>query len=419
VPSLRHTLATRANRYQHFLPLLAHSTNPEDPIPLLTAAFLTELVSASLVESPSSLPSPSSSSSSKHSSQDDAALPQLYTYLSTLARSHDAGLQDIGIRGFSTLLRTSRSRQIFWAQRRETVAPLVALLRTAAGTGGTGPLSSSNTSSSSSSSTTTSSAAALRDGGGPISNRTNEATGTNGANAIGVGIAVQLLYHVLLVIWQLTFEAGLVGEQLESDYDIIALYIALLRISPKEKTTRLILATLHNLFSAHRDLLLPGAVFNRLPALLATIKARHLTDPDLQADLAALIDMLAEYTAKQTTFTQYAAEVRSGHLHWSPPHRSPQFWRENARRILDADQGALPRKLAEILARDWESDKAVLEIACNDVGCLVKEAPEKRGQLEKLGIKARVMQLMSDPDPAVRWESLKATGEWLRYSIEA
>ena len=70
------------------------------------------------------------------------------------------------------------------------------------------------------------------------------------------------------------------------------------------------------------------------------------------------------------------------------------------------------------MGKSWESDKQVLAIACNDVGCLVKEAPEKRGQLEKLGLKARVMELMADGDESVRWESLRAVGEWLRYSFD-
>ena len=33
---------------------------------------------------------------------------------------------------------------------------------------------------------------------------------------IGGGVGIQLLYHVLLVIWQLSFEGPLVGEELES-----------------------------------------------------------------------------------------------------------------------------------------------------------------------------------------------------------
>ena len=41
-----------------------------------------------------------------------------------------------------------------------------------------------------------------------------------------------------------------------------------------------------------------------------------------------------------------------------------------------------------------------------------------RESLERLGIKGRVMELMGEADETVRWESLKAVGEWLRYSFE-
>lgn len=128
--------------------------------------------------------------------------------------------------------------------------------------------------------------------------------------------------------------------------------------------------------------------------------------------------MMDEYTSSQTTFDEYAAELQTGRLRWSPPHRDATFWRDNARKILDDDGGALPKKLTEIIAKEWEDEKSMLAIACNDVGWLVKEAPEKRGQLEKLGVKGRVMELMTDKDEAVRWESLRAVGEWLRYSFD-
>ena len=57
-------------------------------------------------------------------------------------------------------------------------------------------------------------------------------------------------------------------------------------------------------------------------------------------------------------------------------------------------------------------------VGCNDFACLVKEVPEKRPFLEKLGIKTRVMELMKDPNALVRWESLRAVGEWLRYTFD-
>ncbi|KAJ5301856.1 hypothetical protein PENANT_c002G07458 [Penicillium antarcticum] len=373
VPSLANSLISHPEPYKPFLPFLQHSTNAEDPIPLLTSTFLTALVSHSLV------------ATSKPAPRDSEALPQLYTYLSTLTKNQDSGLQDIGVQGFSDLLRTSQAREIFWKQRQETLDPLMDTLRSAAG-------GKDNTSS---------------QGG---SSRIEP--------GLAGGVGLQLLYRVLLVVWQLAFEGSLVGEELQENYEIIQLYAQLLRLSPKEKTTRLLLATLLNLCSSNRTTLLPVAVFVRLPALLTNLAGRHLTDPDLLEDLTALSSMLEEYTKTQTTFDQYAAEVQSGHLRWSPPHKNPTFWKDNARRIVEESNGALPKKLAEILSKSWDNDKQVLAIACNDVGSLVKEVPERRTQLERLGLKTRVMELMADKDESVRWESLHAVGEWLRYTFE-
>lgn len=196
------------------------------------------------------------------------------------------------------------------------------------------------------------------------------------------------------------------------------LYIQLLRVSPKEKTTRLLLATLNNLLSANQETLIPAATTARLPALISNLSGRHLTDPDLLEDLEGLKSLLDEYTRNQTTFDEYADEVNSGHLRWSPPHRNPTFWRENARKILEEKKGELPKKLAEIMAKPWDNDKKVLAIGCNDLGHLVKEVPEQRSRLEKLGLKARLLELMGDSDENVRWESLKAVGEWLRYTSD-
>lgn len=163
--------------YKPFLPLLERTPTTEDPIPLLTSALLTSLVSASLV------------SSSKPASRDEAALPKLFTYLSTLTKNQDSGLQDIGVQELSALLRTQSSREIFWDQRQETVEPLVDILRAASG--------GKDNNSTTLGGTTASSVRAID-------------TGISG------GVGLQLLYNVLLVIWQLSFEASLVGDELES-----------------------------------------------------------------------------------------------------------------------------------------------------------------------------------------------------------
>lgn len=162
--------------YKPLLPLLKQSSNPEEPIPLLTSSVLSSLISSALV------------ASSKPNKQLDEALPQLYSYLSGLAKSSDAGLQDIAVQEYSTVLRTTKSRSKFWDQRKETLTPLFDILRAASGT--------SRDSDNDSTLWSGGSVRSVPDGG------------------IGGGVGLQLLYHVLLVVWQLSFEGAEIGEGL-------------------------------------------------------------------------------------------------------------------------------------------------------------------------------------------------------------
>merc|ERR1712093_789081 len=166
IPALAKALSEHPDPYGPLVPLLSQSNDPESPIPLVT----------------------------------------------------DGGLQDIAVLEYSALLRSKKSRHIFWEQRRETVGPLVSILKAAAGV-----------SNGDSASTLWSGAASMRSG----------IEGT-----IGGGVGLQLLYHVLLVHWQLSFEGADIGEGLDEEYDIVPLYTQLLRLSPKEKTTRLLISSL-------------------------------------------------------------------------------------------------------------------------------------------------------------------------------
>lgn len=137
----------------------------------------------------------SSLKSPKGTDTTDAALPQLFSYLSKLSKSSDSGLQDIAVLEYSALLRGKKSREMFWDQRAETVAPLVDILTSAAGITSNGDA------------TSTLWSGAGASGAGSIRG------GIDGS--IGGGVGLQLLYHVLLTIWQLSFEGSSVGEGLE------------------------------------------------------------------------------------------------------------------------------------------------------------------------------------------------------------
>lgn len=174
-PTLAGGLLQHPDPYQYFIPFLSQSGNPEDPIPLLAATLLVTLVAYSIT------------SSSKPSKRDDDALPKLYAYLSTLVKNQDSGLQDIGVQHFSTLLRTKRSKELFWKQRNDTVAPLFEILRKAAGAA------------KDSDSTLFSGATSIR----------------SADTRFGGGVGLQLMYSTLLVVWQLSFEGKMVGEGLQ------------------------------------------------------------------------------------------------------------------------------------------------------------------------------------------------------------
>jgi V-type H+-transporting ATPase subunit H len=155
------------------LPLLK-ATNAEDPTPLLTSHALANLMALARDESRAT----------------QEALPLMLSYLSGLAKSTDAGLQDIAVQEYSSLLFGRVTREQFWNQRSETIEPLVKILQTAAGVGNEGG-----------------STASLWSG-----NATVRSGGVDGS--LGGGVGLQLLYHVLLVIWQLSFEAEDVGDEM-------------------------------------------------------------------------------------------------------------------------------------------------------------------------------------------------------------
>ena len=168
-------LLKQSEPYKAVVPLLTQSSNPEDPIPLLSSSFLTSLVSTGIT------------TSSKTSPKDEEALKKLFSYLSKLTKSSDSGLQDIGVQQYSALLRTSDARKLYWKHRKETVEPLLEILKNAVGVG--------------------------KDTDSTIWN--GSASVRSADTGLGAGVGLQLLYHVLLVLWQLSFEGEVVGDDLE------------------------------------------------------------------------------------------------------------------------------------------------------------------------------------------------------------
>uniref|UniRef100_A0A1B6EEE3 ATPase V1 complex subunit H C-terminal domain-containing protein n=1 Tax=Clastoptera arizonana TaxID=38151 RepID=A0A1B6EEE3_9HEMI len=116
-----------------------------------------------------------------------------------------------------------------------------------------------------------------------------------------------------------------------------------------------------------------------------------------------------------SSFDEYATEVKSGRLEWSPVHRSAQFWRENAPRLNEKNYELL-RILIHLL--ETSRDTQVLSVASYDIGEYVRHYPRGKHVIEQLGGKQLVMQLLSHEDPNVRYEALLAVQKLMVHNWE-
>lgn len=105
---------------------------------------------------------------------------------------------------------------------------------------------------------------------------------------------------------------------------------------------------------------------------LSILGQRKFDDEDINDDLEFLNDKLQASVQDLSSFDEYATEVKSGRLEWSPVHKSSKFWRENASRLNEKNCELL-RILVHLL--ETTKDPLVLSVASFDVGEYVRHYP--------------------------------------------
>jgi V-type H+-transporting ATPase subunit H len=84
----------------------------------------------------------------------------------------------------------------------------------------------------------------------------------------------------------------------------------------------------------------------------------------------------------RSTFEEYAAEVRSGELKWSPVHRSEAFWRDHAMRLNDNDHEMLRTLIATL---EKNASPTAQAVALHDLGEYCRAYPRGRSYVSGLG----------------------------------
>merc|ERR1712241_1620695 len=106
---------------------------------------------------------------------------------------------------------------------------------------------------------------------------------------------------------------------------------------------------------------------------------------------------------EMSNFDRYERELSQGRLKWGFIH-SPKFWSENVLKFEQNDWRAL-KALRGCL--DLRDDPTSVAVACRDLGEFVTTHPLGRKQIMTLGVKEKVMDLMSGKaDKEVRREAL-------------
>uniref|UniRef100_A0A1B6C3S7 ATPase V1 complex subunit H C-terminal domain-containing protein n=2 Tax=Clastoptera arizonana TaxID=38151 RepID=A0A1B6C3S7_9HEMI len=234
----------------------------------------------------------------------------------------------------------------------------------------------------------------------------------------GGKVNFQIQYQLIFCIWVLTFSPKLAERM--NKFSVIPILASILSDSVKEKVTRITLAVFRNLIQKPEDSSICkehciAMVQSKVLKQLSILEQRKFDDEDIVEDVQFLNEKLLASVQDLSSFDEYATEVKSGRLEWSPVHRSAQFWRENAPRLNEKNYELL-RILIHLL--ETSRDTQVLSVASYDIGEYVRHYPRGKHVIEQLGGKQLVMQLLSHEDPNVRYEALLAVQKLMVHNWE-
>jgi V-type H+-transporting ATPase subunit H len=228
----------------------------------------------------------------------------------------------------------------------------------------------------------------------------------------------QLQYQLVFCLWCLTFNCG-IAERL-SKFSVIPTVADLLTESSKEKVIRIILSTFRNLLEKpdnseiKRENALQMVQYKVLKSL-ELLQEKKYDDTELIEDMEFLTEQLQLSVQDLSSFDEYAAELKSGRLQWSPVHKSEKFWRENAQRFNEKNFEML-KILIKIL--EVAQDPLILCVASHDVGEYVRHYPRGKNVIDKLEGKQLVMKLLTHEDPNVRYHALLAVQKIMVHNWE-
>lgn len=155
----------------------------------------------------------------------------------------------------------------------------------------------------------------------------------------------QVQYQFLFSLWLLSFEKSHCCTLL-SIADLIPNMLEVAKTAVKEKVKRLVVMILNNILRLCKEKAIPLFVGSKVASFVDSLLTSNITDEELKQEADTLSEALKAAIQKlryvimdilnsksYSTFDEYASEIQSGQLEWSPPHKSVLFWKDNAAKL--------------------------------------------------------------------------------------
>eukprot|EP00427_Karlodinium_veneficum_P009279 CAMPEP_0169084984 /NCGR_PEP_ID=MMETSP1015-20121227/12915_1 /TAXON_ID=342587 /ORGANISM="Karlodinium micrum, Strain CCMP2283" /LENGTH=449 /DNA_ID=CAMNT_0009145035 /DNA_START=83 /DNA_END=1432 /DNA_ORIENTATION=+ len=206
-----------------------------------------------------------------------------------------------------------------------------------------------------------------------------------------------IVYKCVFAIWMISFEPSLMSSLKSAE--VIKKLKSIMTESRVEKVIRLCVTVLKNFLAQKRDCheICEDIVEEGVLEAVQQLEYEKWRDQELYDDIRELVALITSEVKELSNFDRYMRELESGSLSWGFIHSS-KFFGENILKFDNAEFKAL-KLLASLLS---SADVTTLAVACHDIGEFVSLHPLGKKQVGRLGVKERVMELMSSTEPNFR-----------------
>jgi len=177
----------------------------------------------------------------------------------------------------------------------------------------------------------------------------------------------------------------------DKPYPLISNLCHIVKRCNKVKVLRITLAILRNLIGVGKCN--EWMICYNLPSSIALLKQKRWGDEEMETDIKEIEEALEKNVDDLTTWDRYKAEIMSGHLTWSAPHKSPKFWQENSVKFEEENYLVL-NELKSILNTEG-LEPEIYAIACWDVGEFVRVHPSGKRICQSIDLKTPIMKKLT------------------------